>query len=71
MLFEIYEGMVQILPMLKALFTLDDIFVKLLSALNRACSSAIISSGLTLDDFYYGFIRMTNEADDSVVLAEL
>ena len=46
-----------------------------LPALNPACSSAIISSawGLSLfqDDFQHDFARMTDEADSSVVLAEL
>ena len=47
----------------------------LLPALNPACSSAIISSALGFqpiqDDFQHDFARMTDEADSSVVLAEL
>ena len=47
----------------------------LLPALNPACSSAIISSVLGFkpiqDDFQHDFARMTDEADCSVVLAEL
>ena len=47
----------------------------LLPALNPACSSAIISSawGFSLfqDDSQPDFARMTDEADSSVVLAEL
>ena len=47
----------------------------LLPALNPACSSAIISSVWGFkpihDDFQQDFARMTDEADSSVVLAEL
>ena len=47
----------------------------LLPALNPACSSAIISSAWGFepiqDDFQHDFARMTDEADSSVVLAEL
>ena len=46
----------------------------LLPALNPACSSAIISSAWgqpIQDDFQHDFARMTDEADSSVVLAEL
>ena len=60
--------------------------VVLLLALNPACSSAIISSAWSLwsfghsecnrvksiqDDFQHEFARMTDDADSSVVLAEL
>ena len=49
--------------------------VVLLPALNPACSSAIISSAWGFkpvqDDFQHDFVRMTDEADSSVVLAEL
>ena len=49
--------------------------VVLLRALNPACSSAIISSAWGLspiqDDFQHDFAGMTDEADSSVVLAEL
>ena len=45
--------------------------VVLLSALNPACSSAIISSAWGLkpiqDDFQHDFARMTDEADSSEV----
>ena len=47
----------------------------LLPALNPTCSSAIISSAWGLspvqDDFQHDFARMTDEADSSIVLAEL
>ena len=47
----------------------------LLPALNPACSSAMISSAWGLshfqDDFQHDFARMIDEADSSVVLAEL
>ena len=47
----------------------------LLPALNPACSSAIIFFSLGFkpiqDDFQHDFARMTDEADSSVVLAEL
>ena len=47
----------------------------LLPALNPACSSANISSAWGFkpiqDDFQHDFARMTDEADSSVVLAEL
>ena len=52
--FEIYRDMVQILPMLKVLFTEDseaeDLFCGASPSLNPACSLAIISSdwGLSL-----------------------
>ena len=47
----------------------------LLPALNPACSSAIFSSASGFepiqDDFQHDFPRLTDEADSSVVLAEL
>ena len=47
----------------------------LLPALNPACSSAIFSSAWGFqpiqDGFQHDFARMTDEADSSVVLAEL
>ena len=62
-----YEGMY------RALYALKDIFVKLLPAVNPACSAAIIWFGLEpgQDDFHYDFTRMVDETDGSVVLAEL
>ena len=77
--------MVQILLMLEVLFTQDskvedDLIcsVVLLPALNQACSSAItciyfFSLGFKpiQDDFQHNFARITDEADSSVVLAEL
>ena len=59
----------QILLTLRALYALKDIFVKLLPAVNPACSAAIIWFGLepVQDDF----TRMVDETDGSVVLAEL
>ena len=47
----------------------------LLSALNQACSSAIISLVWVFkpiqDDFQHDLARMTDEADSSVVLAKV
>ena len=47
----------------------------LLPALNPACSSAVDLFSLRFqpiqDDFQHDFARMTDEADSSVVLAEL
>ena len=48
--------MVQILLMLKALFTLKIFFVKILPAVNPAWSSPIISSGFALSLFKSTFI---------------
>ena len=58
--------------MLKALYVLKDIFVKLLPAVNPACSAAIIWFGLepVQDDFHYDFTWMADVTDGSVVLAE-
>ena len=43
----------------------------LLPALNPACSSAITSSAWGLSLFKHDFAQMTDEADSSVILAEL
>ena len=73
--FEINEDMVQILLMLEILFTQDskveDLFCSASSGSEPSCSSAIISSAWVQDDFQHEFARMTDEADSSVVLAEL
>ena len=47
--------------------------MKLLPAVNPACSAAIIWFGLepVQDDFHYDFTWMVDETDGSVVLAEL
>ena len=66
--------MVKILLMLKALFTLKDIFVTLLPAVNAVCLSAIITSALALSLFKttcHDFFQMNDEADGSAVLTEL
>ena len=71
----ICEDKVQTLLMLKVLFTLEDIFVKYSSS---SKSSLFFSNNLfwlglepVQDDFHYGFTRMTEEADGSVVPVEL
>ena len=78
--FEVNEDMVQIPLMLEVLFTqilrLKICSVVLLLALNPACSSTIISSAWGLSLFkmtfsMHDFARMADEADSSVVLAEL
>ena len=52
------------------ILSLKNSSVVLLPALNPACSSAIISKPIQ-DEFQHDFARMTDEADSSVVLAEL
>ena len=76
--FEINEDMVQVLLMLEVLFNkilrLKICSVVLLPALNPAFSSATISSAWGFSLFKMTFsmtARMTDEADSSVVLAEL
>ena len=76
-LFEINEDMVQILPMLEVLFTQDseDLFCGASSGSEPSLffSNYFFSLGFKpiQDDFQHDFARMTNEADSSVVLAEL
>ena len=77
--FEINEDMVQILLMLEVLFTQDskveDMFcgVSSGSELSLFFSNYFFSLGFQpiQDDFQHDFARMTDEADSSVVLAEL
>ena len=58
---------------MKALYTPKDAFVKLLPAVNLACSVAINWFGRepVQDDFHYDFIGMADVTDGSVVLVEL
>ena len=71
--------MVSILLMLKVLFTKDskveDLFCGALSSSEPSLffSNYFFSSGFKpiKDDFQHDFARMTDEADSSVVLAEL
>ena len=62
--FEINEDMVQILLMLEVLFTQD-------SKVEDLCCGASSGSDPIQDDFQHDFARMTDEADSSIVLAEL
>ena len=73
------KTMVQILPMLQVLFTQDskveDLFYGASSGFEPSLfiSNYILSLGVQpiQDDFQHAFARMTDEADSSVVLAEL
>ena len=63
-------------PVCKKYFSHMNLMLKicslmLLPALIPACSSAIMSSAYFQDDFQNDFAQMTNEADSSVVSAEL
>ena len=77
--FEIYEDMVQILLALVVLFTQDskveDLFCGASSGSEHSLffSNYFFSLGFKPieDDFQHDFARMTDEADSSVVLAEL
>ena len=77
--FEINEDMVQILLMLEVLFTQDskveDLFCDASSGSEPSLffSNYFFSLGFQpiQDDFQHDFARMTDEADSSVVLAEL
>ena len=77
--FEINEDMVQILLMLEVLFTQDskveDLFcgTSFDSEPSLFYSNSFFSLGFKpiQDDFHHDFARMTDEADSSVVLAEL
>ena len=72
--FEVYEDIVQILLMLKVPFTqilkLKICSVVLFSTWNPACCSAIGFESVQ-DDFQHDFTWMTDEANGSVILAEL
>ena len=77
--FEINEDMVQILLMLEVLFTqnskVEDLFCGASSGSEPSLffSNYFFSLGFQpiQDDFQHDFARMTDEADSSVVLAEL
>ena len=76
--FEINEDMVQILLMLEVLFTqnskVEDLFCGASSGSEPSLFfSNYFFSGVSAiqDDFQHDFARMTDEADSSVVLAEL
>ena len=77
--FEINEDMVQILPMLEVLFTQDSKIEYLFcgtssgSELSLFFSNCFLSLGFKpiQDDFQHDFARMTDAANNCVVLAEL
>ena len=77
--FEINEDVVQILLMLEVLFTQDSKFENLFCGAYSASESSLFFSNYFFslgfqpiqDDFQHAFARMTDEADSSVVLAEL
>ena len=77
--FEINEDMVQILLMLEVLFTQDSKVEDLFCGASSDSESSLFFSNyffslgfkLIQDGFQYDFARMTDEADSSVVLAEL
>ena len=77
--FEINEDMVQILLMLEVLFTqeskVEDLFCNASSGSEPSLffSNHFFSLGFkpSQDDFRHDFARVTDEADSSVVLAEL
>ena len=77
--FEINEDMVQILLMLEVLFTQDSKVEDLFCGASSGSEPSLFFSNYFFslgfkpiqDDFQHGFARMTDEADSSVVLAEL
>ena len=77
--FEINEDMVQILLMLEVLFTQDSKIEDLFCGASSGSEPSMFFSNYFFslgfkpiqDDFQHGFARMTDEADSSVVLAEL
>ena len=78
-IFEINEDMVQILLMLEVLFIQDSMVEGLFCGASSGSepslffSNYFFSSGFKpiQDDYQHDFARMTDEADSSVVLAEL
>ena len=68
--FEIDEDMVQILLMLEVLFTQDSKVEDLFCDASSGSEPSLFFSNIQ-DDFQHDFARMTDEADSSVVLAEL
>ena len=77
--FEINEDTVQILLMLEVLFTQDSKVEDLLCGASSGSEPSLFFSNYFFSlgfkyvqvDFQHDFVRMTNEADSSVVLAEL
>ena len=77
--FEINEDMVQILLMLEVLFTQDSKVEELFCGASSGSEPSLFFSNYFFslgfqpiqDDFQHYFARMTDEADSSVVLAEL
>ena len=77
--FEINEDMVQILLMLEVLFTQDSKVEDLFCGASSVSEPSLFFSNYFFslgfqpiqDDFQHDFARMTDEADSSVVLAEL
>ena len=77
--FEINENMVQILLMLEVLFTQDSKVEDLFCGASSSSEPSLFFSNYCFslgfqpiqDDFQHDFARMTDEADTSVVLAEL
>ena len=77
--FEINEDMVQILLMLEVLFTQDSKVEDLFCGASSGSESSLFFSNYFFslgfqpiqDYFQHDFARMTDEADSSVVLAEL
>ena len=77
--FEINEDMVQILLMLEVLFTQDSKVKNLFCGASSGSESSLFFNNYFFslgfkpiqDDFQHDFARMTDEADSSVVLAEL
>ena len=77
--FEINEDMVQILLMLEVLFTLDSKVEDMFCCASFGSEPSLLFSNYFFslgfkpiqDDFQHDFARMTDEADSSVVLAEL
>ena len=77
--FEIDEDMVQILLMLEVLFTQDSKVEDLFCGASSGSEPSLFFSNYFFslgfkpiqDDFQHDFARMTDEADSSVVLAEL
>ena len=77
--FEISEDMVQILPMLEILLTHDSKVEDLFCGASSGSEPSLFFSNYFFslgykpiqDDFQHDYARMTDEADSSVVLAEL
>ena len=79
MLYSVNEDMVQILLMLEVLFTQDSMVEELFCGVSSGSEPGLLFSNYFFslgfkpiqDDFQHDFARMTDEADSSVVLAEL